>query len=105
MADSDEKQFEKILCGYLSRQRQVKERAGCPDEESLDVHLSGNLTEETKRRLEVHLADCPFCVDELVAVHKAMQEADTETVPRQLREKAMALVFSPAAGRSQPSSI
>ncbi len=91
MANNGEKQTEKILRGYLSQQRQIKERAGCPDEESLAVYLSGNLTEEAKEGLEVHLAECSFCVDELVAVHKAMQDAGTETLPRQLMERVMAL--------------
>jgi len=51
MANNSEKQTEKILRGYLSQQRQIKERAGCPDEESLAVYLSGNLRGKAKEEL------------------------------------------------------
>ncbi len=91
MANNGEKQTEKILRGYLSQQRQIKERAGCPDEESLGGYLGGNLRGKAKEELEAHLAGCSFCVDEVVAAHKAMEEAETETVPRQLMERVMAL--------------
>ncbi|MCZ6624214.1 MAG: hypothetical protein O7B35_08295 [Deltaproteobacteria bacterium] len=91
MANNSEKQTEKILRGYLSQQRQIKERVGCPDEESLGGYLGGNLRGKAKEELEAHLAGCSFCVDEVVAAHKAMEEVGTETVPRQLMERVMAL--------------
>ena len=99
MAIHDEEQIRRVLRNYLSQERKSTERASCPDEESLAGFLGGNLRGEKKEQLEAHFASCSFCVDELVAAHKAMEGAENQKVPRELIEKAMALV--PPAHREQ----
>jgi len=99
LAIHDEEQIGQILRKYLSQKRERAERASCPDEESLAGFLGGNLRGEKKEQLEAHLAGCSLCLDELVAAHKAMGQTETEKIPSQLIEKAMALV--PSTQREQ----
>jgi len=94
LAIRDEEQVSRILRNYLSQQRITAKRASCPDEESLAGFLGGNLRGEKKKQLEIHLDGCSFCLDEIVAVHNAMEVTEKEAVPRELIEKAMALVPS-----------
>jgi len=99
LAIHDEEQIRRVLRNYLSQERKSTERAGCPDEESLAGFLGGSLRGNAKEQLEAHLAGCSFCLDELVAAHKAMEGAENQKVPREIIEKAMALV--PPAHREQ----
>ncbi len=90
MIDRDEEKVARILHYLLTRQGSRTRRAGCPDEEELANYSSGLLTEEAKQGLEAHLADCAFCLDDLVAVHKSAQDEEAERVPQGLIHKAMA---------------
>ena len=92
MIDRDEEQIARILCRFLGRLRQKKGRTGCPDDESLGNYLGGLLTEDAKIGVETHLAECSFCLNDLVAVHKAAQDYETERVLQRIIDRAMALV-------------
>ena len=96
--DRDEERIERNLSHLLTRQRRRTERATCPDEESLASYLVGFLTEDAKRGLEAHLADCSFCLEDLVSAHKAAQDNESDKVPQQLVDRAMSLV-PPIQGR------
>jgi len=85
-------QVGRILRDLLNRGRKKTGRSGCPDEESLASYLTELLMEGAKRELEAHLAECSFCVDDLVAVHKAVQDDATGRVPQRLIDSAMDLV-------------
>lgn len=92
MIDRDEEQIARILCRFLGRLRQKKGETGCPDDESLGNYLGGLLTEDAKIGVETHLAECSFCLNDLVAVHKAAQDYQTERVLQRIIDRAMALV-------------
>ena len=92
MINRNEEQIATILRDLLNRGRKKTGRSGCPDEENLASYLTELLTEGAKKELEAHLAKCSFCVDDLVAVHKAVQDDATERVPQRLVDRAMDLV-------------
>ena len=94
-----EDKIERLLQARLARRTQKGTRQECPDEESLANYLGGLLTNEARESLETHLAGCTFCVDEIVAAHKAMQETAMETVPQRVMDRAMGLV--PAKQKSE----
>ncbi len=99
MIDRDEERIANILRRLLGRTRPQPARSGCPDEESLANYLSGLLSGAAKESLEEHLSSCTFCVDEIVAAHKTMQDTATEIVPQRVIDRAMGLV--PAKQRSE----
>lgn len=92
MIDHDEERIGRILSHILSQQRQRTGRAGCLDEEVLASYLSGLLTGDAKENLEAHLATCTMCLDDLVAVHKAVEDKGVERVPQRVIDRAMSLV-------------
>ncbi|MBI2986046.1 MAG: zf-HC2 domain-containing protein [Deltaproteobacteria bacterium] len=97
MINPDEETIERILRHLLNKKQRSRERVGCPEEESLAGYLSGTLSENEREKIEVHLADCSSCLNEIVTVHKASQETMAEKVPQDLIERAMSLV-RPARG-------
>ncbi len=99
MIDRDEERIAAIMRRLLSRAKEDATRTGCPDEESLANYLGGFVSEQAKESIETHLAGCSFCVDEIVAAHKAAQETAPETVPQRVIDRAMGLV--PAKQRSE----
>lgn len=94
-----EDKIERLLQAVLAQRTQEGTRQECPDEESLANYLSGLLSDAAKESLENHLAGCTFCVDEIVAAHKAMQDTATEIVPQRVMDRAMGLV--PAKQRNE----
>src|SRR5512135_521644 len=68
------------------------DRTGCPDEETLGQFLTGNLADDSRDRIEGHLALCSYCAQELVTAYKATETSDITRVPQRLMERAMALV-------------
>ena len=100
MIDRDEEKLARILHYLLTRQRSRTGRTGCPDEEELANYSSGLLTEGAKQGLEAHLADCAFCMDDLVAVRKSAQDEEAERVPQHLITGAMAHLQPDQRGES-----
>lgn len=92
MADLNEEKISRILSHLLAGKRGRTSRADCLAEEELALYLGGALPEDLKQRMELHLAECNYCLDEIVAVHKATLEGDTEEVPQRILERLMALV-------------
>ncbi len=99
MFDQDEKKIQRVLQGLADKQVRIVSRSECPDEENFANYLSGLLGNEAKQSLEAHLGICTFCVDDIVAAHKAAQETATERVPQWIMDRAMGLV--PAKLRSE----
>lgn len=91
--------IERLLQAVLAQRTHDRTRQECPNEESLANYLSGLLSEQVNESVETHLAGCSFCVDEIVAAHKAAQETATEIVPQRVMDRAMGLV--PAKQRSE----
>lgn len=90
MSTGDDKIAE-LLGRLRNRGRGRADRLGCPDEEKLADFLAGHLEKDARATLETHLAQCSFCMDDLVAAYKSGELAGTETVPQRLIEQALAL--------------
>lgn len=98
MIDHDEDKIDRLLRYLLNRRKQGAGRRDCRDEESLASYLTGVLTSEGREQVEAHLAECSFCIEDLVAAHNALGAGLEETVPQTLAERAMALVPSSEQG-------
>ena len=98
MIDRDEEKVERILRHLLALRGKGSGRADCLDEETLASYLSGMVAENPSADVEAHLADCSFCLAEVIAAHKATQESDTEEAHRLLMERVMALIPTAQAG-------
>jgi len=98
LIDPDEEEVERILRHLLTRRGKEAGRTDCPDEEALASYLGGIVAEEARSDMEAHLADCSFCLAEVIAAHKATQESDTEETHRLLMERVMALIPAAQAG-------
>ena len=90
--NADEKKIAGILQRLPSGARGPNYRSGCPNEETLAVFLSGDLPRDARDEVEVHLAQCSSCIEDLVAACKSGELAGIETVPQRLIESAMRLV-------------
>jgi hypothetical protein len=88
----DENQFGRIMRRLSHRAAETSTRAGCLDEESLAVYLSGGLEEGQRCEVESHLVACPFCLDDLVGAQRAAQAGDNGTAPNRVLAKASALI-------------
>src|SRR5262245_33919156 len=92
MSIRNDEEMGKILRSLLSKRKQVAGRVSCPDEESLASYLSGILAEDAKEKIETHLTQCSYCLEETVAAYKAGEDQGLERVPQRLLNKAMGLV-------------
>ena len=69
----------------------------CPDEAQLAAYADRQLPEQVKERVETHLADCSFCLDQ-VAFLLRMQGAELPSeVPEALLARARDLIGTEAA--------
>jgi hypothetical protein len=91
MSNRDDK-IVKLLSRLPSRGGGSGDRLECPDEETLTDFLAGRLEKNARAALETHLAQCSFCLDDLVAAYKSGELAGTETVPQRLIDNAIGLV-------------
>jgi len=60
--------------------------------EMVTNYLEGTLTPELRARVEVHLADCDYCVDYLAQIRQTIQslsQLDEEPVAPTTRERLM----------------
>jgi hypothetical protein len=92
MINRNDEEMGKILSQILSKRKQAVGRGGCPDEESLAGYLSGILADDAKEKVEAHLAQCSYCLEETVAAYKAGEDQGLERVPQRLLNKAKGLV-------------
>ena len=91
MIDPNNDQIGRILAFFMARKSR-NGRAGCPDEETLANYLAGGVTTSMREDMEIHLAQCMACLDELSAAHSSMMVDEKEAVPEALVAKAMALM-------------
>jgi hypothetical protein len=90
--DSHEQKILEILRRFQSRSRSKADRTNCLSEESLASYLGGILAGDAKEKVEVHLAQCSYCLEETVAAYKAGEDQGLERVPQRLLNKAKGLV-------------
>ena len=83
MIDHNDEQLGRTLASLLS-QKPRKERAGCPDEEALSSYLAAGLTPTMAEEIEIHLAECTACLEELSAAYSSMGGEEKEAVPEAL---------------------
>jgi len=88
--DPNNDQIGRILA-FLMARKSRNGRAGCPDEETLANYLAGGVTTSMREDMEIHLAQCMACLDELSAAYSSIMVDEKEAVPEALVAKAMAL--------------
>ena len=91
MIDRNDEQLGRILASLLTRKLRTA-REGCPDEETLSSYLAAGLTPTMTEEMEIHLAQCTACLDELSVACSSMSGDEKEGVPEALIAKAMALM-------------
>ena len=94
MSTRDDK-IVKLLSRLPNRVSERAERLGCPDEERLADFLVGDLEKDARAALEAHLAQCSFCMDDVVAAYKSGELTSIEPVPQRLIDNAVGLVQTP----------
>lgn len=92
MSDREEEKIENILRYFLTRRKQTTGRTACPNEETLANYLGRRLEDDEAIRLETHFAECSFCAEDIVAVHKAIQDTEGSKVLQRVIDRAMSLV-------------
>lgn len=92
MTIRNDEEIGKIIHSLLSKRKQMTGRTGCPDEESLASYLSGVLADDAREKVEAHLAECSYCLEETVVAYKAGEDQGLERVPQRLLNGAMELV-------------
>jgi hypothetical protein len=88
----DEEKIAEILRRLSGRARGRTDRVDCPDEETLAVFLGGDRSGGAGKTVEAHLAECSFCLDDIVTAYKAGEGYAGASIPEQLIAKARALV-------------
>src|SRR5689334_11423066 len=92
--DHNDDQIGRILAFFMARKSR-NGRADCPDEETLANYLTAGVTPTMRENMEMHLAECTACLDELSAAYSSMLVDEKEAVPEGLAAKAMALMPKP----------
>jgi|GEM_PF-6157269 len=76
----------------------------CPDANSLAAYLEGNISENTLREIEAHLAGCPDCLTALEEL-RSLLDLPAGNVPVRITERAKELVNPiPRPGEIRPLS-
>ena len=88
----DDEKIAEVLRRIASKKQSSLNRASCPDEESLAAFVSGHFDDESRSQLESHLAVCHFCLEDVVATFRAVNDLDIDAVPEGVRARAMALL-------------
>jgi len=89
--DADNDQIGRILA-FLMAKKPRNGRPGCPDEEALASYVTGGVTPSMDEQIDIHLAQCTACLDELSAAYSSMVGDEKEAVPEDLLAKARALM-------------
>lgn len=90
--ETDENRIAEVLRRLSGRARELADRVNCPDEEELAVFLGGGSSNDIVKIIEAHLAECSFCLDDIVVAFKADESRESATVPQYLMRKVQALV-------------
>lgn len=70
----------------------IFQSSACPEETVLQAYLKGKLTKEQIRQVELHLADCEMCTDELEGMSK-LSEQELEKNIHAIKSKTHHLLF------------
>jgi len=68
---------------------------GCPDESELGVYADGQIVGGEKSRVEAHIADCDFCLDQIAFLVRQKRAEIRVTVPASLVSRARQLSSPP----------
>ena len=90
--DIDENKIAEMLRRLSGRAREGADRLSCPYEETLAVFLSGDLLGDAGKVVEAHLAECSFCLDDMVAAYRSSEGYTVGSIPEQLVAKVRELV-------------
>lgn len=91
---------EREIIAILGRSREVAASPtdACLPPQGLAAFLDGALCEAEHAAAEAHLADCGFCLGQLAALLRSMEDAMPPAVPETLRAQAERLGVRPARG-------
>ena len=82
----------------------VAERGpACPDEHSIAAYVDGTLGTDDREPLELHLADCSYCLAQVGLLSREHAVSATEAVPEPTIARARALAKPPARRRVFPA--
>lgn len=89
---------ESSLIRYLRTRRKTVDgrRWRCLDESQIAAYADGRLGEQKKQRVEAHLADCNFCLDQVAFLARIEKAEVPGSVPGSLLSRARDLVGSRA---------
>src|SRR5215468_7699078 len=68
-----------------------KRRWTCPADEAIAAYVDGTLREGTKRRLEIHLAECEWCRSITADVVKLQRDLDLPVPPSKAANRILAV--------------
>ena len=77
----------------MDRKTNIFQSNTCPEEAVLKAYLKGKLTKEQIRQVELHLADCEMCSDELEGMSK-LSEQELEKNIHAIKSKTHHLLFN-----------
>ncbi len=92
---------EKVIAALLGRlPTERRDRSwGCLSEAELAAYADGRLEGPAKRRVEEHLADCGFCLEQIGFLLRPQEGPASEPVPQRLQAQALELGRRPGVVR------
>jgi len=63
----------------------VERQPGCPDDYKLASYIEGGLSERDHGDFEMHMADCPFCIERIGILGRASESAAALAISEQTR--------------------
>lgn len=83
------------LTDLLKQQSAPAERqVDCPDDYDIAAYMDGGLGGQEHQQLEMHLADCDFCLQRVGLLGRAIEDESENTVPELLLARSVRLVPS-----------
>jgi len=86
-----------LLAYYFKHADKSQKTFACPDEEVLSDYLQGALEDSVKNDVELHLSQCPRCLDTVLSALDSFEEElipKDYTVPYGVRKRVLTLVPS-----------
>ena len=85
----------------MTNNKQNRANKNCPNEEKMADYLEGRLSNKEKTRIEDHISECEFCLEEVVVLKNLVREEyqlELASVPQDVTQNAVHLV----TGRESP---
>lgn len=103
--------IDKLIRDYLankSRESILEQGPECPGQDQLMSYVAGRLGKERRKALEVHVAECSYCLDQLASAHEAQQaykKGQIPEAPSKLAQRAKVIAGEVGAGTSTRARI